>query len=323
MMRLSPVLPGLLATALLATGCGSGSGAATGGPAAAPPIDVVATSTQLGDVVRQVGGTAVDLHQILQPNTDPHEYEPRPSDVRATTGAKVVVESGNGLDRWMATVVARSSGHPAVVTIAPDHTPDRIPGESSGAEASTDDPHWWHDPRNVEAAIPVIRDALAAADPARQATIAANAAAYLAKVKILDAGIAACVARVPVDQRKLVTSHDAFNYFARRYGIDVVGAVIPAQTTQAQPSARSIADLVALVRSEHVRAIFPESSINPKLADALARQTGARADLTLYGDTLGPEGSAGDTYLKMEQANANAMVEGFTGGRDHCAIAGL
>jgi ABC-type Zn uptake system ZnuABC Zn-binding protein ZnuA len=103
----------------------------------------------------------------------------------------------------------------------------------------------------------------------------------------------------------------------------VVGAVIPSQTTQAQPSAKSIAQLVALVRREHVEAVFPESSINPKLAQALARQTGARSDLTLYGDTLGPRGTDGDTYLKMEQANANAMVEGFTGGRDHCRIAGL
>jgi zinc/manganese transport system substrate-binding protein len=312
-----------LGTALLVAGCGSDSSTSSTGGGAAGAIDVVATSTQLADVVRQVGGDAVELHQILQPNTDPHEYDPRPSDVKATTGAKVVFESGNDLDKWMATVVDESGSDATVVTIAPDHTPDKVAGETSGDEASRYDPHWWHDPRNVEAAIPVIRDALVKADPGQKATIDANAAAYLAKVKTLDAGIERCFAVLPMHQRKLVTSHDAFNYFAKRYDIDVVGAVIPSQTTQAQPSARSVADLVALVRREHVKAIFPESSINPRLARVLAKQTGATADLTLYGDTLGPRGSDGDTYLKMEQANANAMLEGFTAGRDHCTITGL
>lgn len=306
--------------ALLVAGCGSSSDSADTHAAASRSVPVVATTTQLGDIVRAIGGDAVDVHQILRPNTDPHDYEPRPSDVMATTGAKVVFASGSGLDHWMPTILDQAGGDPAVVTIAPDHTPEKVAGETTGPEASRFDPHWWHDPRNVEAAIPVIRDALTAADPQAKATIDANAAAYLAKVKQLDAGIAACFARIPADERKLVTSHDAFNYFAQRYGIDVVGAVIPSQTTQAQPSAADVAKLVRLVRDEHVRAIFPESSLNPKLAQSLARQTGATANATLYGDTLGPESSDGDTYLRMEAANANAMVEGFTGGRAHCQL---
>jgi ABC-type Zn uptake system ZnuABC Zn-binding protein ZnuA len=128
---------------------------------------------------------------------------------------------------------------------------------------------------------------------------------------------------VPAAQRKLVTDHDAFNYFARRYGIDVVGAVIPSQTTQAQPSAGDLADLTRTIEREHVEAIFPESSINPKLADAIARETGASSNETLYGDTLGAPDSAGATYLRMEAANADAMVRGFTGGAERCRIAGL
>jgi zinc/manganese transport system substrate-binding protein len=116
-----------------------------------------------------------------------------------------------------------------------------------------------------------------------------------------------------------VTDHDAFNYFARRYGIQVVGAVIPSQTTQAQPSARDVARLTETIRRDHVKAIFPESSVNPKLARAIAKQTGATSDHTLYGDTLGPKGTAGSTYLQMERANADAMVRGFTGGRQGCA----
>ena len=131
------------------------------------------------------------------------------------------------------------------------------------------------------------------------------------------------MAKVPPAQRKLVTDHDAFGYFAHRYGIDVVGAVIPSQTTQAQPSAGDLAKLTKVIEREHVQAIFPESSINPKLADAIARETGASADHTLYGDTLGPADSKGATYLGMEAANADAMVRGFTGGAQGCAIAGL
>ena len=125
---------------------------------------------------------------------------------------------------------------------------------------------------------------------------------------------------IPRSKRKLVTDHDAFGYFARRYGIDVVGAVIPSQTTQAEPSAKATANLVDLIRREHVKAVFPESSINPKLARAIAEQTGATSNYTLYGDTLGPSGSAGATYLGMERANANAMARGFTGGRRGCAF---
>jgi ABC-type Zn uptake system ZnuABC Zn-binding protein ZnuA/ABC-type Mn2+/Zn2+ transport system permease subunit len=306
----------VLALALLVAGCGA-SGSADDGR-----LSVVATTTQLGDLVRNVGGHAVDVTQILRPNTDPHEYEPRPSDVLDTAGAKVVFENGDGLDGWMAKVLDEAGGSPTVVDLGA-HVPDRLPGEASGPEASRYDPHWWHDPRDVEAAVGAIRDALSRADPAQKARFARNAAAYLARVRRLDAGIRACLATVPPAQRKLVTDHDAFGYFARRYGVQVIGAVIPSQTTQAQPSAGDIAKLSALIQREGVKAVFPETSINQKLAQALARQTGATAHYDLYGDTLGPAGSPGATYLGMERANANAMVRGFTGGRQGCTSPGL
>ena len=128
---------------------------------------------------------------------------------------------------------------------------------------------------------------------------------------------------MPAADRKLVTDHDAFGYFANRYGIQVVGAVIPSQTTQAQPNARDLTDLANLIKREGVKAIFPESSLSPKLAQTIASQTGASANYTLYGDTLGPADSSGDTYLHMEQANADQMVKGFTGGHGGCVIGGL
>ena len=126
---------------------------------------------------------------------------------------------------------------------------------------------------------------------------------------------------VPAAQRTLVTDHDAFGAFAARYGITVVGAVIPARTTQAQPSAGELRRLAAVIRREHVRAVFPETSVNPRLAKAIARQTGASSSDTLYGDTLGPAGSDGATYVGSEAHNADAMVRGFTGGEQGCPIA--
>jgi zinc/manganese transport system substrate-binding protein len=156
--------------------------------------------------------------------------------------------------------------------------------------------------------------------PAKSQTFRRNAEAYLARLRDLDRTVAACFAPIPKSERKLVTDHDAFDYFARRYGITVVGAVIPSQTTQSQPSAGETAKLIRLGRREHVRAIFPESSLNPRLAETVARATGASADSTLYGDSLGPASSRAATYLTMEAANADAMARGFTGGRHGCSI---
>lgn len=300
----------LAGAALLVAGCGSSS-------SGNGQLQVVATTTQIGDFVREVGGDAVSVDQILQPNTDPHEYEPRPSDVAGAAEAKLVFASGDGLDEWIEQVVSDSGSDADVVDLGAA-VPERRPGESSGAEASRYDPHWWHDPRNAEAAVAEIERRLAAADPAHRREFERNARTYLAELRALDAGIGRCMDSIPVARRKLVTDHDAFGYFADRYGIEVVGAVIPSQTTQAQPSAKDLSALAKLIEREHVEAIFPESSLSADVAEAIADQTGASADYSLYGDTLGPEGSEGETYLRMEAANANSMARGFSGGRRGC-----
>jgi zinc/manganese transport system substrate-binding protein len=300
----------VLSLTLLAGGCGQ-SGPGSG------RIEVVATTTQIGDWVREVGGTAVSVDQVLQPNTDPHEYEPRPSDIVAAANASLVFANGDDLDQWISEIVDDSGSGAEVVDLGAA-VPDRLAGESNGADASKYDPHWWHDPRNAEAAVREIERRLTLADPVHRGEFERNASAYLGRLRRLDRAIARCFDAIPAARRKLVTDHDAFGYFARRYGIEVVGALIPSQTAQAQPSAKDLSELARTIEAEKVTAIFPESSLSPKVAEAIARQTGVSVDHQLYGDTLGEEGSPGATYLGMEEANASAMARGFTEGRRGC-----
>ena len=298
--------------ALLAAGCGSDSSDDGG------PVKVVATTTQVADFVREVGGEVIEVEQILQPNSDPHDYEPRPSDVEAVADAELVFLSGRGLDDWAEELVSDSGGDARIVDLGAIG-PIRLAGEGNEKESELD-PHWWHDPRNVEAAARGIESALLVADPSQKAKLTGNADAYVAEVRALDAGIARCIDSVPASERKLVTDHDAFGYFANRYGIEIVGTVIPSQTTQAQASAKDLSELAQTIEAESVKAVFPESSLSAGVVEAIARQTGASADYTLYGDTLGPEGSSGDTYLRMEEANADAVVRGLTAGGRGCAV---
>lgn len=327
---------GLLTAALTVTACGDddpGTAGSGGGDAA---IKVVATTTQLGDFAREIGGDRVDVTQLLQANSDPHDYEPRPQDLREATGAKVMFVSGDDLDAWSGDVAKQAGIEDAVLDVGEGRPVEREGGhehedeehaeeegekhsEEEGDEHGDVDPHWWHDPRNVEYAAQRIATKLAEVDPAGAADYRARAAAYVTKVRALDQRLQRCFSAVPAAQRKLVSDHDAFGYLAARYDIEVVGAIIPATTTQAQASAGELTALARTIEAEGVRAIFPESSLNPKLAEAISRRTGAKVGGTLYADTLGLEGSAGATYLSSEQANADALVRGFTGRSTGCA----
>jgi len=296
----------LAAAALAACGAGDDSAAGTSG------TRLVATTSQVGDLARQVGGARADVRQMLQPSTDPHEYEPRPSDVAALGGADVVVRSGGDLDDWLGGVLGNAGSEAKVVTLI-DHVGTRRAGGGV-------DPHWWHDPRNAIVAVGEIRDALTAGGVGGRRTYAANAAAYVAKVRALDRAIAACMQAIPPDRRRLVTDHDALGYFAERYGIDVVGTVIPARSTQAQASAGEVARLVRTIRAQGVRTIFPEDSVNARLTRAIAADAGARVGPALYADTLGPPGSEGATYLGALRFNARALAAGFGGDAQRCQL---
>jgi ABC-type Zn uptake system ZnuABC Zn-binding protein ZnuA len=285
-----------------------------GGGGSDAPVTAVATTTQVADLVRNVGGARVSVDGILRPNSDPHEYEPRPSDATALTQADLVFRSGGDLDKWLDQIIDNAGGDARQVTLIDSVHTIEGPNET--------DPHWWQNPRNTILAVGAIRDALVKADPAGKRGYDRRAAAYVRKLQALDGAIARCVERVPADKRKIVTTHDALGYFADRYGVKVIGAVIPSLSTQAQASARDVDKLVNQIRSEGVEAIFPEASITQKLEEAIGREAGAKVGAKLYADTLGPEGSGAATYLQAMRHNAGALVEGMSGGRVSCDLGG-
>ncbi len=291
----------LLASSLSACGSGDGDGAL-----------VVVTTTQVGDLARAVAGERTGVRQILAPNSDPHEYEPRPSDAKAVADASVVLRSGGDLDAWLGGLLDNAGSDAQAVTLIDAVRTRR--GERGA------DPHWWQDPRNAVVAVRHIRDALIAADAGGAATYTANAAATIAELRALDRSIAACMRSIPAARRKLVTDHDALGYYADRYDIDVVGTVIPALSTQAQASAGEVARLVRTIRAEGVTTIFPESSASAKLTRAIARDSGARVGPALYADTLGAAGSPGATYAGSLRFNTRALAAGFGGAGGRCQL---
>jgi ABC-type Zn uptake system ZnuABC Zn-binding protein ZnuA len=269
-------------------------------------LRVVATTGQAADFAREVGGERVQVSGLLAPNADPHEFEIRPDDVGELSDAKLVVRSGGDLDEWLDGAIESSGADAEVLTLA-DHVEQR-----------SDDPHWWQDPRNAIAAVAALRDALIEADPGGAAAYRRGAAAYTERLERLDRAVQACIDRVPAADRTLVTTHDALGYYADRYGIRVVGAVIPSRSTAAQPSAGEVTELVETIRREGVKAIFAESSVKPDVEEAIARESGARVGKALWADTLGPEGSDGATYVDSIASNTAALVEGFSGGEISC-----
>ena len=299
--------------ALLVTGCGEDDKTAGVGNR----VTVVATTTQVADFARNVGGTQVEVVQLLAPNADPHEYEVRPRDVQALTDADLIVRSGGDVDEWLDEAIKGAGTQAPVVKLS-----DKIQTIAASEEGEQFDPHWWQDPRNAEVAVGEIRAALDDADASHASLYDQNARTYTAKLTKLDGAVAACMAKVPRAQRKLVTTHDALGYYAKRYGIDVIGTVIPSLTTAGQPSAGDTAKLVRTINDAGVKAIFAESSVNPKVEAAIARETGAKVGKALWADTLGPEGSDGATYAQSIASNTAAMVDGFTGGAVSCSLPG-
>jgi zinc/manganese transport system substrate-binding protein len=320
-----------------------------------PAVQVSASTTQIADLAANVAGDRAEVRGILAANSDPHDYEPQPSDAEALLDADLLIASGGDLDLWVEDLAEGSGADAPTIELIEsvetiegghhheedeqpedghsdeeEHGKDDDHGHSDEEEHGKDDehaegeaaadPHWWQDPTNAILAVEAIRDALIDVDPEGADDYEANADTYIEQLTALDSGIAECIEAVPAEERKLVTSHEALGYFADRYEIEVVGAALPALTTQAQPSAGETAELVELIEDEGVSAVFPEAGLNADLEEAIAGDAGVTVGGELWADTLGPEGSGAETYVDAMAANATTMVEGFTAGRESCAI---
>ena len=283
--------------------------AATGGKP-----KVVSLSTVLTDVAREVGGDKIDLIPLIQPGMDPHGFSPTPADAQKVSSAQLVLISGKGLEGYL-TKFKQAAGGKAVWLDAgaviptitpPEHDHDHDDGDHDHHHHDAD-PHWWHSVANVKLATVAVRDALSAIAPADKAFFAQRATDYLAKLDTLEKELRVELAALPRDSRKLVTSHDAFQYFAKEYGFTIIS--ISGISTKDQPSSRKITRIMEEIKKHKVKAVFYESIENPKVIEEITKETGAKVGGSLYADGLG-EGDA-STYIGMMKANVATVVKGL------------
>jgi ABC-type Zn uptake system ZnuABC Zn-binding protein ZnuA len=289
---------------VLAAGCG---GDRPGGPGGGQGVEVVATTTQVADFARVVGGDRVRVTSLVKPNVDAHDYEPSPADLDAIARADVVLQNGVGLEAWLDDTIESAGFQGPVVDTSQGVTVRRD-------EGGAPDPHIWQDPRNAQRMAANVERALAAAEPGGASRFAANLAAYTRELRALDAEVARQIDSLA--NKKLVTNHDAFGYYLDRYGLELVGSVIPSADTSAELSGRDVRDLVARIRATKVKAIFTEASLPARAAETVAAEAGVKVvagEGALYGDSLGPPGSDADTYVKMIRHNTATIVSALSG----------
>ena len=286
------VLPSLITLVVALAACGSGTPSPGDGR-----LRVVATTTQVGEAARGVGGDDIALTVLLKPGAEAHEFEITPTAAAAIERSDLILESGAGLEVWLESALATIGGR------------DRLRDMSAGvelrapddpAEAGEVDPHYWLTAPNASRMVENVRDALSTARPDLADAFAARAATYLNRLAMADVEIRRLMAEIPADRRGIVTNHDALGYFIDEYGLRFVGSIFPSLDVSADPNPSQLAELADTIRRERVAAIFSESAVNPRLARAIADETGARVvDVPLYTDSLGPPGSGADTLDGM------------------------
>jgi zinc/manganese transport system substrate-binding protein len=265
-------------------------------------INVVASFSILGDFVRNVGGDRVNITTLVGPNSDVHVYTPAPADAKRIADAKLVIINGLGLEGWLPRLVQSSGGRATIVVASNGIVPRKL-----GSDA---DPHAWQSVANAEIYVANIRDALQAADPAGAATVSANADAYLAKLDALDREVREAIARIPQARRKVISTHDAFGYFAAAYGIAFVAP--QGVSTESEASARDIAAIITQIRTAKIPAVFLENISDPRLMNRISAESGAKIGGTLVSDSLTDEKGAAPTYIDLVRHNIKALTSALT-----------
>lgn len=294
----------LLTCALFTAGCATQSPGAEKPPA----LLAVATTTMIADMAKHVAGDRIAVESLLKPGKDPHTYNPVPADVKKIAQADLILMNGHHLELWLQELIDNAGGERPVFEVTKG-----IPGIEvvSGGKKQTD-PHMWMSVPLAVRYVENIRDAFIQVDPDGADLYRANAENYIRQLNELDAWIRAEIATIPADQRKLVTSHDAFQYFGKEYGFQIIGTYWGVTTDEA-PGADKIRHLIDAIQSHGVRAAFIESSVSPKQLEQIARDAGITIGGTLYADSLGPEGSSADTYIGMMRHNVQTIVDALRG----------
>jgi zinc/manganese transport system substrate-binding protein len=261
-------------------------------------LNVVASFSILADFARAIGGDRVDVMTLVGPNADVHVYTPAPSDAKTIAGAKLVIVNGLGLEGWLPRLVQSAGGKATIVVASTGIAPLK-----RGAEA---DPHAWQSVPNAKIYVANIRDALAAADPADAAAFHANAGRYLAELDALDTEVRAAVANIPSERRKVISTHDAFGYFAEAYGIAFIAPL--GVSTETEPSARDIAGIIGQIKQAKIPAVFLENMSDDRLIGRIAAESGAKLGGTLYSDALTSEKGDAPTYIAMVKHNITALT---------------
>lgn len=287
------------------------------GPATAQErkVPVVATFSILGDFVREVGGERIDLSLLVGPGSDAHVYAPAPGDAKKLAAAQLIVQNGLGFEGWIDRLIKASNTRARIVVATRGVKPIKAPhghghahGHNHGGE---NDPHAWQNVVNAKIYVNNIRDGLIAVDPAGKDAYSANAAAYLARLDALEKDVRDAVAKIPAGSRKVITNHDAFAYFGNAYGLRFIAP--QGISTDAAPSAQSVARIIRQIRQEKIPAVFVENVADTRLAERIAKESGAKLGGVLYSDQLSPAGGPAGTYIDMVRHNIRELTAALGG----------
>ncbi|MET0604943.1 MAG: metal ABC transporter substrate-binding protein [Beijerinckiaceae bacterium] len=278
-------------------------------------LKAVASFSIIGDFVREVGGDRILLTTLVGPNGDAHVYSPSPADGAALAQAKVIFVNGLRFESWLERLVKASGASAPIVVAAAKVAPLRLEADKAhdhdhGKVAV--DPHAWQSIANAKLYVAAIRDGLIAADPPGRAVYEANAAAYAARLDEVQAEVTASIARIPSARRKLITSHDAFGYFAKAYGVAFIAP--KGVSTETEATAKDVARIIRQVRAEKIPAVFMENIQDRRLAEQIARETGAKIGGALFSDALSPPDGPAPTYIDLMRRNVRQIVEALAPG---------
>jgi zinc/manganese transport system substrate-binding protein len=277
-----------------------------GAAGAADKVKAVASFSILGDMVRQVGGDRVEVVTLVGPNGDAHVFSPTPADAKALASADVFFVNGLGFEGWIDRL-EKSAGFKGEVVVASEGVkPLTMIEEEGGASETITDPHAWQDLANGKIYVANIRDGLIAADPAGKSAYEANAAKYLTAIAEEERAVRAALGALPEARRKIITSHDAFGYFGKAYGLEIIAP--QGVSTESEASAQDVAKIIRQIRQQKIPAVFIENITDHRLLDQIARETGAKIGGALYSDALSEANGPAPTYLDMFRHNTGAIT---------------